>query len=925
MAGATHQLPPVSNAGAVSTAIGNPASALHINKLFVATVAERLSMQLNAQRSNPQELSGLCITMARGIDLAVAWNQVPARVEELPPICRKNACKCGWFSAKDTEDLLSLAKEIENLFCSGGCANIEPSHSLPVISNVMTRFYPRIRMGHILTCLQIKPGYGAFVTDFQISKTMVSATKESIRLFVAQTDHTETSSCIISPPQVNFLLNGRGVDRRVYISMDSGPQFPTNLKSMLKYGTNLLQAVGHFNAKYIIAVAFMSDVASSDNPELQDYVQPAVSSLDSEVIEGPSRISLNCPISRTRIKTPVKGHLCKHHQCFDYDNFMEINSRRPSWRCPHCNQTVCCTDIRIDQNMVKVLREVAEGVADVIIAADGSWKPVFENDDSVHQTQNTTCQEDGSEQSIPTKFSKSNNPDDVVDLTMGDDGNNIMDSSQIEDRKPFHDNYQFLGAARNFTVPLEVSSASEQVHNAASHTEDNIWSGILSSISSASYGSLAPSTRFDTVVGDSESIPANFMPAPVLTDAVSPALNRGSVDVCGTIQPTTSIPQSQFCGPYNLQLQQSQFGNSMVSSEYGRSSIRHVSRTPIAIQALPAQTQMPSSHQRQRTNLNSLMPNVAVSSVPQSSPFISPITDGLNVNGSDTERQQQFSRPIMNPLAVPDIASSSMHNHSTTQRQDHQERQYISNQALRQAVGVTAASHIPGAYRSSSRLPSEPQNLLLQQAPHTRVSQTLTQSASLLRPPTNFPLSQIQQGGAQGVIGQATAGAINQHAWHMAGVQRAGQTTRPPPAVPVQLQAPRASSVAMNTDGLRMGEQRGSMKAMVQPVSTAGSSEELPSEQNWRPTGRMRGSLAGRAYSAAIGHLMIQPTQTQPSQAPLPPSNQISAPADTTQLQVLIANSINAHGPVSQAYQRIRDAAARAGTLGVLPERSQGV
>lgn len=41
-------------------------------------------------------------------------------------------------------------------------------------------------------------------------------------------------------------------------------------------------------------------------------------------------------------------------QCFDYDNFIEINLRRPSWRCPQCDQSICYTDMRIDQLMVKV-------------------------------------------------------------------------------------------------------------------------------------------------------------------------------------------------------------------------------------------------------------------------------------------------------------------------------------------------------------------------------------------------------------------------------------------------------------------------------------------------------------------------------------------------------------------------------------------
>jgi len=107
------------------------------------------------------------------------------------------------------------------------------------------------------------------------------------------------------------------VDKRTNVSMDLGPQFPSDITKMLKYGANIIQAVGYFNANYIIAVAFINNVASFSAPKLDDYTQPiTVCPADSDVLEGPSRVSLNCPISFKRIKTPIKGRLCKHYQVF---------------------------------------------------------------------------------------------------------------------------------------------------------------------------------------------------------------------------------------------------------------------------------------------------------------------------------------------------------------------------------------------------------------------------------------------------------------------------------------------------------------------------------------------------------------------------------------------------------------------------------
>ncbi|PNX96964.1 E3 sumo-protein ligase pli1-like protein [Trifolium pratense] len=158
------------------------------------------------------------------------------------------------------------------------------------------------------------------------------------------------------------------------------------------------------------------NVVASLRPEhLPDYVQPVGGYSDSDIVEGESRISLNCPISFTRIKTPVKGCSCKHFQCFDFDNFVEINCKRPSWRCPHCNQYVCYTDIRLDRNMIEILEKVGDNVMEVIVHVDGSLKEevLMESDDMSHSYEKelqeySTCSSD-----------------------------NVVDTCEIEDRKPF--------------------------------------------------------------------------------------------------------------------------------------------------------------------------------------------------------------------------------------------------------------------------------------------------------------------------------------------------------------------------------------------------------------------------------------------------------------------------------------------------------
>ncbi|GFP92619.1 hypothetical protein PHJA_001406100 [Phtheirospermum japonicum] len=539
-------------------------SASDVNSIRMSAVMDRLSSHfIGSRKSDTLEFLNLCLSLARhyslqsqfgfadsvnhidmhctfvwslmiheelSIDYSIGNNEVPNRSQELPSlvkqVCKnntntllqasvmvlmisiKNACQTGWFSGGDSEELSNLANKIGTDFCMVPNFSPEPSGSHSVISTITSRYYPRMKMGHIFTFIDVKPGYEAYVRDFQISKNTSSA-EDKIRLFVVQTDNIETSSCLVTPAKVNILLNGKGVERRTNVFVDTGPQIPTTVNSLLKYGTNLIQAVGEFT------VAFMSEVPNPDSSALQAYEQHApatVESVDSEVIVGSSRISLNCPISFRKIKTPVKGHSCKH---------------------------------------IQILKETGPNVTDVLISSDGSWNDVTDSDDTIRKPGDTTSN---------TVRDESPQPADVFDLTETDDAmNDIITSSETIDRK-------------NLPNPQNLTTQS--------NSQDDYWSAMFLS----TFGMVAPNVRPN----------ASQVAGSVLTSPVT----DGALD-------TIPVPQNM------MQLQQYQFVNSPVSNEYGRfpSLPRNVTRTPTAVQALPAQA--PTSHlQRSYTNsANVVAPN----------------------------------------------------------------------------------------------------------------------------------------------------------------------------------------------------------------------------------------------------------------------------------------------------------------------------
>ncbi|KAI8569676.1 hypothetical protein RHMOL_Rhmol02G0295700 [Rhododendron molle] len=726
------------------------------------------------------------------------------------------------------------------------------------------RFYPRMKMGQILAFLEVKPGYGTYVIDFHISKTSKPSAEERIRLFVAQTDNVDTSSCIITPLQVNFLLNGKGVDNRTNVKMVgvevTAPQVPTVVTQMLKFGTNLLQAVGQFNGSYIIVVAYMSVISNPEHPALQDYVHPAVaaSDTDTDIIEGPSRISLNCPISFRRIKTPVKGHSCKHLQ---------------------------------------ILKEVGENVVDVIISADGSWNPVLETNDNTDQPHDKSrnCQQDEPFQQ------EADLPSDVMDLTVGNDVMDLEHMYETTDTKPNTANLQSQSTIGDVMNPLGMNNTIELNQNAVAPIDNDSWSRIF--LSTYASGALS--------AGGISGSAANFMQSPVLTDAVSPALNREPETFPESALVPSSTPPSQFSAPSHLPLQHSQLGTYMATNEYGRipsiTRQHHVNRSPVAVQALPAHHQ--SSLPQPRSVSNSLIPQGPA--LAYQTPAITSVAEGFNTVSSPIERQQ-FSRVNLSPLQRPQMTSPSLPMHPAPHNWSRQHPSFNSSQA---------APHI-GAFRASSGPMSEHQNLRQQQPLNLRVPHGMGQSPSPIRPSSQSSLNLARNHVPQG-------GGTQSSQRMMGSAQQSGQVTRHPPSVPVPLQPTRASppSFPMNPSrfSASVRDQRVNPGGTLQSAPRTDSLADLPADQNWQPAGRMRGSLSGRAYSEALSQI-IQPTP--PVQAAPRPALNITSPPPgiPAPLHVLMANNRNAGALASQPVNRSpTESTSFAASTGVLPEVSSGM
>ncbi|KAL5199995.1 hypothetical protein ABZP36_021198 [Zizania latifolia] len=730
----------------------------------------------------------------------------------------KNACSSKWFQPTDCTDILRMANEISGNFCTPISQSDNDSTVIQIISTIMPRYYPQLKFERLITSLGAKVGYDVLMADFFINRNMPQ--DEKINLIVVQKENLDASSCVTNPPHVSFLVNGKGVDKRTNVSMETGPQFPTDITKMLKYGANIIQAVGYFNANYIIAVAFLRKLVSFDAPNLNDYVQPVVADpSDSDILEGPSRVSLKCPISFRRIKTPIKGCLCKHYQCFDYNNYMEMNLRKPTWRCPCCNTPSNFIDLRIDQKMIKILQETGNDTIDVLVFADGSWKAVSTHDEKSDRHASDVIQQNGD--TMDTDVT----PDDVIDLINGDDGDALMSfTSASEDMKPLLNTQDLSVADYLLDLPISTVYQAENLYVASGNN------GRGDVTSTSGQNSALPSTGGlgSTSFGTLESTLPREILHPVITDAVSPSL-----DTSNFIFPTHHVAQGAH--PEILWLQPPI--DPLLGLELARPPIpRIVRREPVAIQALPVPQQNPGPHRRVQLNIFNCSPPIPQSSSASTAYQAHQVTNADSVITAMNSGVGPLSR-APDATSLLQVQSAQQETHNT---QNCHQGQFIGLAAAQNFMGIRPLPGGPGQAIGANAYGAFPQ-----QSHHVDpllVSNLMNQLGQAVPQASTAPQVLSTQPGSTSTFG------LHIHS-HLFSVQRNQAMRTQPVSRPTILQAPsRVMSSIPSATSLTPGA--------PPPTGASDGFPELPVDESWRPSGRMRGSLTGSAYSVAIGRYL---------------------------------------------------------------------
>ena len=156
-------------------------------------------------------------------------------------------------------------------------------------------------------------------------------------------------------------------------------------------------------------------------------------------------MSLQCPISYTRMKYPSKSINCKHLQCFDALWFLHSQLQIPTWQCPVCQIDIALENLAISEFVDDILQNCQENVEQVELTSDGKWTAIFEDEDDSDSDSNDGARSPEKSTSVSDHPCVSSRPSEpiIINLDSDDDepnGSNPHITDNHDDSNGFSDN-----------------------------------------------------------------------------------------------------------------------------------------------------------------------------------------------------------------------------------------------------------------------------------------------------------------------------------------------------------------------------------------------------------------------------------------------------------------------------------------------------
>jgi E3 SUMO-protein ligase PIAS1 len=167
------------------------------------------------------------------------------------------------------------------------------------------------------------------------------------------------------PPDIGKLTKFTGSNKvdMIYLNTQNQQGVPPKkyyLVAMLVEVTGVSELVENVKTKY------------KSSEEIRQQMVKATTD-DDDIVAGPQKMSLKCPLSFVRIETPTRSSKCVHSQCFDATSWFSVMEQTTTWLCPVCEKMLDCKDLIVDGYFDGILKHTPSSIEDVIVEPDGEW------------------------------------------------------------------------------------------------------------------------------------------------------------------------------------------------------------------------------------------------------------------------------------------------------------------------------------------------------------------------------------------------------------------------------------------------------------------------------------------------------------------------------------------------------------------------
>merc|ERR1712088_759096 len=237
--------------------------------------------------------------------------------------------------------------------------------------------------------------------DIQMGSRLDYLYQIQLRFFPMTQENANTELSDEFPPSVMVHVNGKAVQLPNPIPTNKPgvepkrPPKPVNITPLCKLSPILPNVVivkwaTEYTKQWVVGIWLVMKLTSDDlldrlkkkgtrDPTYtKELIIGKLNDNDADVATTSLKVTVSCPLGKMRMRVPCRPQTCSHLQCFDAATFLQMNERKPTWNCPVCDSKANYSDLLIDGYFQEVLesKDLPEDENDIILEADGTWKPV---------------------------------------------------------------------------------------------------------------------------------------------------------------------------------------------------------------------------------------------------------------------------------------------------------------------------------------------------------------------------------------------------------------------------------------------------------------------------------------------------------------------------------------------------------------------